>query len=140
MAPEVLRLGEDFVSVMGDWSPGWFPGQGRGLFTVAVHALPGHLPLSQAPAIRPSVVTALASVSLGGWGPGPGQRASGEGQVTPCCLGHLSLLSWWKKDLREFAGQFLAPRPDGLGKTRGRGDGSLMSRKGIFFPNAVPGV
>lgn len=40
---------------------------GRGLFTFAVHTLLGHLPLSQAPAIRPSAVTALASLSWRAW-------------------------------------------------------------------------
>lgn len=83
-AKEVPWLRKAFVPTKGDWSPGWAPGRGRGLFTVAVHALPGHLPLSQAPATRPSVATALASMSLGGWSPGLGQRASWKGQVLLC--------------------------------------------------------
>lgn len=78
MAPGKLRSQEGtLVSSRGAWA-------GRGLFTVAVHALPGHLPLSQAPAIWPSGVTALASLSLGGRGPGLRQMHHGKAKVLHC--------------------------------------------------------
>lgn len=73
------------VSSRGAWA-------GRGLFTVAVHALPGHLPLSQAPAIRPSGVTALASVKSWRAKPRSAPDASWEGQGPPPLPGHLALL------------------------------------------------
>lgn len=95
----------------GDWSPVRAPGQGRGLFTVAAQALPGHLPLPQAPAIRPPV-TALASVGPGGRGPVLGQRVPWRGSVPRCCPG-----AW-------------LPSPAG-GRT------SLLLRNRIFFPPNV---
>lgn len=95
----------------GDWSPVRAPGQGRGLFTVAAQALPGHLPLPQAPAIRPPV-TALASIGPGGRGPVLGQRVPWRGSVPRCCPG-----AW-------------LPSPAG-GRT------SLLLRNRIFFPPNV---
>lgn len=98
----------------GDWSPVRAPGRGRGLFTVAAQALPGHLPLPQAPAIRPSAVTALASVGPGGRGPVLGQRVPWRGWVPRCCPG-----AW-------------LPSPAG-GRT------SLLLRNRIFFfPQMFP--
>lgn len=51
-----------------------FLGRDEGYLQWLYMPSPGHLPLSQAPAIRPSVVTALASISLCGRGLGLGQR------------------------------------------------------------------
>lgn len=116
-AKEVPWLQKAFVSMKGDWSPVRAPGRGRGLFTVAAQALPGHLPLSQAPAIRPSAVTTLASISLGGRGPVLGQRASWKGRVPHCCPGAWLPSPGGGRTFRIIAGQFLAPQADTMGKT-----------------------
>lgn len=117
-APGSLCLQEGRLESGGE------PGQGRGLFTLAVHALLGRLPS----AVRGDGI----GIRKPWWaGPRSGPEGIMGGRALLGCLDSLAPLSRWRKDVWGGSGQFLAPQADVKAKT-GEGRGPASNQK--VFP------
>ena len=110
MAPESLCFHEGRLeSSLGSWA-------GKRVIYSCCTGPPRAPAPVQAPAIRPSAVTTLASISLGGRGPVLGQRVSWKGRVLHCCPGAWLPSPGGGRTFGIIAGQFLAPQADTMGK------------------------
>lgn len=134
MAPESLCLHEGRLdSSLGSWV-------GKRVIYSCCTCPPRAPAPSQAPAIRPSAATALASISLGGGGGAQvwarehhgktrSSTAAGTWFCSPDGGGTFSVA----------AGQPLVPGADVMGKTR-EGECRCFQEKGFFFTCFPPGV